>query len=278
MHFGAVGIKCPDHAGGPAKTHAQHRPAARMKRAATQRPMSLRNGIAPVTRLLIAINVLIYLAELATGAGFNGDSGWIFNHFSLMRDYAYCGGGICYPNGSLASAGVAHGEWWRLITSAFLHFGPLHLGMNMLGLWWLGASLEEAIGSRRYAMLYVVAGLAGAAGALVATPNQITVGASGAIFGIMGATLVLQYLATGSFAGPALTLIIVNVAFSFAVSNISIGGHIGGLIGGVVAGGAMARFGRGHMAYGKLGIVGFASLTAIGLIAVLVAYVKIGLL
>lgn len=278
MNFAAVGIKCPDHAGGPAKTHPQHRPAARV-RVAAQRPLSFRRGLAPVTRLLIALNVLIYLVELGAGAGFNGDSGWVFDHFALLRNATYCKEfGLCTPSSAGSGAGLANGEWWRLITAAFLHFGPIHLVMNMLGLWWLGAPLEEAVGSRRFTLLYIVSGLAGSAGALIANPNSITVGASGAIFGIMGAMLVMQYQATGSFAGPALTLIVVNVAFSFAVSGISIGGHIGGVVGGALGGLALSRFGRGHMAYGRLGLVGVAALVAIGVASVLIAYGKIGLL
>ena len=267
MSFGPVGIKCPDHAGGPAKTHPQHRPAARA-RVTVSRPLNLRSGVAPVTRLLVAVNVLIYLAELGGGAGVNANSGWMFEHLALFSGH--------YSDGT--PAGVANGEWWRLISAAFLHLGPIHLAMNMLALWWLGGPLEEAIGSRRYAMLYAVSGLAGSAGALIANPNSLTVGASGAIFGIMGAMVVLQYQATGSIAGPALTLIVINVAFSFAISNISIGGHIGGLVGGVLGGFALSRFGRGHMAYGRLGLVGVAALVAIGVASVLIAYMKIGLL
>ena len=268
MNFGPVGIKCPDHAGGPAKTHPQHRPGARA-RVTASRPLSLRHGTAPVTRLLVASMVLIYLVQLGGGAGVSANSGWIFEHFSLISRAQYGDGTL---------AGVANGEWWRLITAAFLHLGPIHLGMNMLALWWLGGPLEEAIGSRRYAMLYVVSGLAGSAGALIASPNSLTVGASGAIFGIMGAMVVLQYQATGSIAGPALTLIVINVAFSFAIAGISIGGHIGGLVGGVLGGFALSRFGRGHIAYGRLGFVGVAALVAIGVASVLIAYVKIGLL
>jgi membrane associated rhomboid family serine protease len=217
----------------------------------------------------VALNVLIYLVELGSGASISANSGWIFEHGSLVSRAVYADN---------SPAGVANGEWWRLITAAFLHLGPIHLGMNMLGLWWLGAPLESAIGSRRYGMLYIVSGLAGSAGALIANPNSITVGASGAIFGILGAMLVLQYQATGSFAGPALTLIIINIAFTFAVANISIGGHLGGLAGGVLGGLALSRFGRGHMAYGRLGLVGIAALAAIGIASVLIAYIKIGLL
>ena len=268
MNFAPVGIKCPDHAGVSGKTHPQHRPAARA-RVTVSRPLNLRRGVAPVTRLLIAFNVLIYLAQLGGGASISSNSGWIFEHASLVARARYSDGAL---------AGIANGEWWRLITAAFLHLGPIHLGMNMLALWWLGGPLEEAIGSRRYVMLYLISGLAGSAGALIASPNNITVGASGAIFGIMGAMLVLQYQATGTLAGPALTLIVINVAFSFAIANISIGGHIGGLVGGVLGGVALSRFGRGHMAYGKLGLAGVAALALIGVGSVLIAYAKLGML
>lgn len=268
MVFAPVGIKCPDHASGPGVVHPAHRGTARMKRAAVQRPMSLRSGAAPLTRVLIAVNVLIYLVQLGLGAGVSPRSGWIFENGSLIAH-------LYYTDGTLA-LGVADGDWWRLITSAFLHANAIHLAMNMLVLWVLGAGLETAIGARRFGALYLVSGLAGSAGALVWSPNSITVGASGAIYGIMGALLIYEYFQTGSFAGPTLTMIIINVAISFGFSGISVGGHIGGLVGGVLAGAALARFGRGNMAYGKLGPAVIGTLVAIGAAAVLVAYYQVG--
>jgi membrane associated rhomboid family serine protease len=277
MNFAAVGIKCPDHAGGPAVTHPEHRGAKRMKRAAVQRPMSIGRGGAPLTMILVAVNVLIYLAQLGGGASINANSGWIFDHLSLLRDASYCDEfGLCTPGSTGDAAGVANGEWWRLISSAFLHYGPIHLILNMLGLWWLGGPLEQQLGTRRFAMLYAVAGLAGSAGALLLTPNSVTVGASGAIFGIMGAMLILDYQATGSFAGPALTLIAINVIFSLTMSNISLGGHLGGLAGGALGTLALSRFGKGHVAYGRPGLVGYAALIGIGVVSVLVALVRAG--
>src|SRR5439155_215788 len=106
-------------------------------------------------------------------------------------------------------------------------------------------------------------------------PNAITVGASGAIFGMLGALLILEYQATGSFTGQAMTLIVINLAFSFAVAHISYGGHIGGLVGGILGTLAYARFGRGHAAYGRLGLLGTASLVAIGVGSVALAYWKV---
>ncbi len=114
-------------------------------------------------------------------------------------------------------AGVTHGEWWRLITAAFLHYGPLHLGLNMLALYWYGPVLEQIIGRWRYLLLYLVAGLAGSAGALYVSPNDITVGASGAIFGVLGALLVLERRGMISSGGQILMLIVLNLVFTVAV-------------------------------------------------------------
>lgn len=268
MVFAPVGIKCPEHAAGPGTVHPAHHTGARARRAVVRPQTAFRTGATPVTLLLVAANVLIYLIQLGMGASTSPRSGWIFEKWSLIAH-------LYYPDGTLAM-GVAHGDWWRLITSAFLHANIVHLVMNMVVLWVLGSQLEAVLGSRRFAALYLVSGLAGSGGALVGSENSITVGASGAIYGIMGALLVFEYLQTGSFAGPTLTMIIINVALSFSISGISIGGHIGGLLGGIAAGFALARFGRGHMAYGRPGVVGIAALVAVGVVAVLVAYHQVG--
>jgi membrane associated rhomboid family serine protease len=203
------------------------------------------------------MNVIVFLITVAQGAGLNDPGGQLFNKWALY--------------GPL----VAHGDWWRLITSAFLHASVLHIAFNMLALWWLGAPVEMVLGRVRYLGLYIVSGLAGAAGALVADPHAVTVGASGAIFGLLGAGLILEWQATGSLAGNYLTLIIINVAISFAVPGISIGGHLGGLIGGTLATLAFSRFGSRKAAYGPLGAVGAVSLIAIAVASVLIAYWKV---
>ena len=104
----------------------------------------------------------------------------------------------------------------------------------MLALWWIGRPLENYLGPVRYLLLYLVSGLAGSAGALIANPNGVTVGASGAIFGILGAAIVLERQGTYVLGGSALPLLIVNLAFTFAVPGISIGGHLGGATGGAL--------------------------------------------
>ena len=210
-----------------------------------------------VTKAIIATNVGIYLLQLAGGASINADSGWIFQH------------------GALFGPLVADGEWWRLITAAFLHYGPIHLAMNMLAVWWIGRPLEDALGPARYLLLYLVSGLAGSAGALIANPTAVTVGASGAIFGILGAAIVLERQHTYVLGGSAITLLVVNLAFTFAVPGISIGGHLGGLAGGALAILALSHFGRRSAVYAREDLASYASLAAVGLVSIAIAYWKV---
>ena len=141
----------------------------------------------------------------------------------------------------------------------------------MLALYWLGTIIEQALGTPRFLLVYFVSGLAGSAGALwLSSPGAVTVGASGAIFGLIGALLILEYLATGSLMGQAMVLILVNLAFTFAVPGISIGGHIGGLAGGIVATYALMRFRHAAAAGTRLRDGG-----GVGVASVLLAYVRV---
>jgi len=219
MTFGPVGIRCPDHA-----STAGTAPAAR--RATRRATTSLSRRGPFVTQGLIAANVGIYLLQLLMGAGLTANGGWIYEHGVLVSTAVGSDGQLI---------GVAQGEWWRLVSAAFLHYGPLHLGMNMLVLWIIGPPLEEYFGHGRYALVYLVSGLAGSAGALVWSPNALTVGASGAIWGIMGAALVLEARKIWVFGGQAMGLVVFNLAITFLIPGISIGGHVGGLIGGGLA-------------------------------------------
>src|SRR5207302_10496178 len=105
--------------------------------------------------------------------------------------------------------------------------------VTLLALWFIGAPVEQYLGRARYIGLYFVSGLAGSAGALLQTPG-VTVGASGAIFGILGAMLIIEWQITGRLAGNAMTWIVINLVISFSFSGISWGGHVGGLIGGIL--------------------------------------------
>jgi membrane associated rhomboid family serine protease len=224
-----VGIRCPEHSGKP---QGVQRVTSAAHRATTGIGSRRLNA---VTMFLIGLNVAVYLAELALGGQSNGTGNWIYEHGVLIANAAY---------GNGAPAGVANGEWWRLITAAFLHYGPIHLGLNMLSLYFVGSILEQIVGRWRYVLLYFVSGLAGSAGALVVTPNSPTAGASGAIIGVLGALFVLERRGVIATGGQVLGLIVLNLVFTFAIPGISIGGHLGGLAAGILLMLAVTRFPR----------------------------------
>src|SRR3954468_777762 len=172
-------------------------------------------------------------------------------------------------------AGVANGDWWRLFTSAFLHANLIHIAFNMYFLWFVGAAVEQALGRGRFILLYIVSALAGSAGALVWTPTAPTVGASGALFGLLGAALILERQRNYVLGGSALALIVINLVLSFAISGISIGGHVGGLIGGILCTLVLSKFARAHAAYSRVGLWGIAGVLAVGLLSLAVAYWRV---
>jgi membrane associated rhomboid family serine protease len=261
MTMAPVGIRCPDHASSRGRRPVlRPAPVVRAQR-------QLGSTFAPVTKALIAINVGIYLITAVQGSGLNSPGGKLFDLMALS--------GGRFRDGSQIYNGVAQGEWWRLITAAFLHANVIHIAFNMFALWVIGGPVETYLGRARYLGLYIVAGLAGSAGALWQSPYGVTVGASGAIFGILGALLIIEWQATGRLAGQAMTLIVINLAFSFTFSGISWGGHVGGLIGGILATLSFARWGRGHAAYGRLGLSGALGLVVIAAASIAIAYWRV---
>ncbi len=223
--FAPVGIRCPDHSGMRRTTRAVNmapRPVVRAHR-------RLGATDALVTKILIGVNAAVYLiGATRPGASLN-------NPISLR---VFLDPNSFYHRLWLDAPEVAHSGWYRMITAAFLHASLWHIGLNMLFLWWIGAPVEMYLGRARYLGLYLVSGLAGSAGALIATPLVPTVGASGAIFGVLGAMMIIEYRTTGRLGGTAMTLIVINLVFGFVFNglggNVSIGGHIGGLIGGIL--------------------------------------------
>jgi membrane associated rhomboid family serine protease len=255
--FAAVGIRCPEHSGAP---QGVSRVTTGVRRASYEGTGAL------VTKSLIAINVAVFVINLAQGATLTRNGGELFGDWALVG---------AFPEFA-PQLGVAAGEWWRLITSAFLHGSILHLGMNMLFLWWIGSPMEQMLGRGRFLAVYLVSGLAGSAGALLLTdPGQPTVGASGAIWGLLGAALVFERQRTYVLGGSALSIIILNLLFTFAVPGISIGAHLGGLAGGAACGFALSRFGRGHAIYGRPGMIGVAGVIAVGVASVALAYLRV---
>ncbi len=199
-----VGMRCPEC--------ARQRTEVRDPRGAATR------SDAPATFVLIGLCVAAFVIELAGGAG------------------ATAAGGRITAEGGLFAAGVAGGEPYRIVTSAFLHAGLIHLGLNMFALYILGTLLEPAIGTARFLGIYFVSVLAGAFGALLLTPDELTVGASGGIFGLMSAAfLIARDRGLDQLASQIGFFVILNLAFTFGANNISVGGHLGGLIGGALA-------------------------------------------
>jgi membrane associated rhomboid family serine protease len=174
-----------------------------------------------VTYALIAINVVAFLAELVSGLSLGGSN---------------IGASSIVNHGALSRFTVAHGDYWRLITSGFLHASLWHIAFNMWALYILGQILEPLVGHVRFALIYFVSLLAGSFGALVVTKLGFTVGASGAVFGLLGAGILVLRNRGFDVMQTGLPLILgINLLFSFTFSGISVGGHIGGLIGGSLA-------------------------------------------
>jgi membrane associated rhomboid family serine protease len=178
-----------------------------------------RNAI--VTYTLIGLNAVVFVLALTSGGSLGGRSD------TLTLDYAL-----------FAPIMDVQGEWYRLVTSGFLHAGLIHIGFNMWALYMLGPQLERALGSVRFAVTYFFAMLCGSLGALILSPNDLTVGASGAIFGLMGVLVILHRMNGVRLMDSGLgAVLIMNLLITVgAAGRISIGGHLGGLIGGLIAG------------------------------------------
>lgn len=199
-----VGMRCPECS----RQRTQVRTAGSL-----QREPSL-------TYVLIGANVIVFLGSALSGGVLLGGTR----------------GSSLTEAGALFGPDVAQGELWRLVTSAFLHAGILHLFLNMFILYILGGLLEPAVGRLRFGLVYLVAVLSGSFGALLLGPDVVTVGASGGVFGLMGAAVVVMRSRginpMESGLGP---LILLNLVITFLVPGISIGGHLGGLAGGALA-------------------------------------------
>jgi membrane associated rhomboid family serine protease len=225
--------------------------------------IALASGSAPITKALIAINVAIYLIGASQAGGLTDPGNGIYVH------------GTLYRHAVLYGPWVVHGGWYRLVTVMFLHENLIHIGFNMYALWVIGTPVEQYLGRARYIGLYFVSGLAGSAGALLSAPLVPSLGASGAVFGILGAMLILEWQITGRLAGNAMTWIVINLVISFAVPGISVGAHIGGLVGGILITLGYAHWRGGRAQYGQLGIGGIFGLIVVGVGSVALAYFKV---
>lgn len=182
---------------------------------------------APATYALIGLCVAAFAGEIATGGTLTGGRG------TLTFDFGLFSWGL---DGAGNEVGVAAGEPYRLVTTAFLHAGILHLGLNMVALYFLGMLLEPALGTARFLGIYAVSILCGSLGALLLDPNTLTVGASGGIFGLMAAAfLIARHRGLDDLASQIGFFVLINIVFTFSISSISIGAHLGGLAGGALA-------------------------------------------
>jgi membrane associated rhomboid family serine protease len=249
MKAASVGFQCPSCLKEGAATIRQ--PKAAFGGAARATPV--------VTYALIGLNALVFLVTTATGTGlaFGGNPSSVFRDLALSPTY-HCttiADGLCFGS----SPGVAQGEYYRLLTSTFLHFGIIHIALNMYCLYLLGPQLERAFGTLRFAGLYLLSGLAGATLSYALGPSyEQAAGASGAVFGLFGAFFVLQRRRGGDVTQIA-TTIGINLFISFAASSyIDWRGHVGGLLGGAAVGAAIvyAPTGSRRWVYQALGATG----------------------
>jgi membrane associated rhomboid family serine protease len=248
-----VGMRCPECAN--QRTRVVRNPTGMPSGASLMKVM-------PATLILIAINVIVYLVEIAKGSG------------GLSKSI---GIETLYNTGALWGPAVKElGDWWRIVTSGFVHVSIFHIGFNMLLLYFMGRLLEPAIGWLRFTFIYFACLVAGSFVALWFSPDTVSAGASGAIFGILGATFVIaRGRQMEQVAGQIGFLIIFNLVFTFADAGISVGAHVGGLVCGVLCGllivaGEQGRYGRGLDRKQRLGIE-LAAIAALGILSFILA-------
>lgn len=214
MISASVGFQCPECVSEGSGTG--HAPTANQPR--TLAGGSIADDPRLITKILLGVNAAVFIAVLAMGDR-------LVNELVLV--------GAWPPAPWAPTEGVAEGQWYRLVTSMFTHQEIWHIAFNMLGLWWLGAPLEAALGRARYLALYMLSGLAGSALTyVVADADQASLGASGAIFGLLGATAVLMRRLNYDMR-PVIALLALNMLFTFTWSGIAWEAHVGGLVAGV---------------------------------------------
>ncbi len=249
MRPASVGFHCPECVAEGARTQRQ--------------PRTMAGGLVPatagrVTMALIGLNVLVFVIVLGSG-GFDSPvvrEGVLFSAERLRWD----------EQGLLLVTGVDGGAYWRLLTSTFLHEQFFHILLNMYALWIFGPLLERFLGYGRFLALYVTAGLAGSVAVLWLTePNQPTLGASGAVFGLFGAAILIMHSRGGDITAW-LVLLGINLVFGFTVPSISWQGHLGGLVAGLVLGAAFAYAPRERR--GLVQALAFGALWAVMLVSV----------
>jgi membrane associated rhomboid family serine protease len=220
MRQASVGFQCPD---------CVREGTATMRRPRTALGGRFRPGSAYITITLIAVNVAFFVIAQATG---QNDNSVFVRRMELWTD-------IDIPR--LHIEGVAQGSYWQLITSTFLHVQVLHILLNMIGLWIFGTFLEAQLGRWRFVALYLLTGLAGSVAVYLLTdPNSgPSLGASGSIFGLFGAALIVL-LRQRADVSQLVLLLVLNLVITFTASNIAWQAHVGGLAAGLLLGAGFA--------------------------------------
>ena len=209
-----VGMRCPE--------------CSRQKTRVVRASSGAIGGTNPITIGLIGLCVAAFIAQVAGGMGITNGS----PPGTVTVDYGLIGIGL---NDMREVIGVAEGEYYRIVTGGLLHSGLIHLAINMVALYFLGALLERAIGPWRFAGIFFVSLLGGSLGALILSPEDLTVGASGAVFGLMAAGFIeARDRGLNDVASQIGFYVIINLVFTFSVPNISVGGHLGGMVAGGV--------------------------------------------
>jgi membrane associated rhomboid family serine protease len=232
-----------------------------------------------VTKALIWINVAVMILGVLINGARAAVGGGIFTGVGTIQAIgAVHGGGITIlPGGQVATGetpggtywpGIDDGGWYRLFTAMFLHYGLLHLLMNMYALWILGRLLEAVLGRGRFLALYLVAGIGGNVAAYVFSPNTFAAGASTALFGLFAAYAIIVRRLGGSLAS-VLPILAINLIITFVVPGISIAGHLGGLVTGALVGAGLAYAPRSARTQVQVGVIAgvlvlLAFLTVVG--------------
>ncbi|WP_026931494.1 rhomboid family intramembrane serine protease [Glycomyces tenuis] len=263
-----VGFQCPDCVAAGRRKERRAR-SAFGGRAATAFGGSSAGSAGTVTKTMIGINVAMFVLTLLVGgmSAVGGARTELHNALAQASIFVYQGGfysthipvelfGTVYD-----LPGVASGGEYRLLTSTFMHYGAIHLLMNMVVLWILGRVLEKDLGSLRFLAVYLISGLAGSVATyLFAAPETISAGASGAIYGLFGTLILVNRRLSRDNTGMYI-LLGLNLVMTFALPGISITGHLGGLVGGLLCGAVLAFTPREQRRV--LHWVGFAAILAL---------------
>ncbi|HEV7209245.1 MAG TPA: rhomboid family intramembrane serine protease [Mycobacteriales bacterium] len=228
MRPAAVGFQCPE------EVKEAQRSVRQPRTAFGGRVSAGRNA----TTVLVALNVVVFLILVGSGTGFiSGSISLLFARFADIPGRVV----VIGPNGAqTVLQGVANGDYYRLVTAMFLHFGVIHLALNMYVLMLVGPTLEQSLGRVRFLALYFIAGIGGSVATFVfGSPTEIAAGASGAIFGLFGGYYVIARR-IGASTGPIVATIVLNLVISFSVTFIDVRAHLGGLVTGAAVAAVLA--------------------------------------